>query len=172
MYFHKNGIQLIICDQFPNLRPAKRPNNHIMDNQILFHPSSLSSNMSNLNTLSFWCLVMMVANKLEAVHKNIISGQKTSLLGPKRAILGNQGPWNSPPSGQTARYRKTEGIQSYLRIWGTYDPIESELSDPKKGGLYGCSVKKNRFCKYSQIWSFLGWHCGKNMHLCKKVQHI
>ena len=26
---------------------------------------------------------MMVTNKLEAVHKNIISGQKTSLLGPK-----------------------------------------------------------------------------------------
>ena len=79
---------------------------------------------------------------------------------------------NGPPSGQTATYRKTEVIQSYLRIWGTYDPIESDPSVPKKGGLYGCSVKKNRFCKYSQIWSFLGWHCGKNMHLCKKVQHI
>ena len=41
-----------------------------------------------------------------------------------------------------------------------------ELSETLKGGLY------YRFCKYSQIWSFLGWHCGKNMHLCKKVQHI
>ena len=33
-------------------------------------------------------------------------------------------------------YRKTEGIQSYLRIWGTYDPIESDPSEPKKWGLY------------------------------------
>ena len=47
--------------------------------------------------------------------------------------------------GANPDYRKTEGIQSYLRIWGTYDPIESELSDPKKGGLYGCSVKKTDF---------------------------
>ena len=41
-----------------------------------------------------------------------------------------------------AIYRKTKVIQSYLRMWGTYDPIELELSDPKKLGLYGCSVKK------------------------------
>ena len=36
-----------------------------------------------------------------------------------------QRPKNGPPSDQTATYRKTEVIQSYLRIWGTYDPIES-----------------------------------------------
>ena len=42
-------------------------------------------------------------------------------------------------------YRKTEVIQSYLRIWGTYDPIESGPSDPKKWGLYRRSVKKCRF---------------------------
>ena len=52
---------------------------------------------------------------------------------------------NGPPSGQTATYRKTEVIQSYLRIWGTYDPIESGPSDPKKWGLYRRSVKKCRF---------------------------
>ena len=28
-------------------------------------------------------------------------------------------PKNGPPSGQTATYRKTKVIQSYLRIWGT-----------------------------------------------------
>jgi hypothetical protein len=44
-----------------------------------------------------------------------------------------------------AIYQKTEVIQSYLRMWGTYDPIESEPSDPKKLGLYGCSVKKGDF---------------------------
>merc|ERR1712173_86116 len=38
-----------------------------------------------------------------------------------------------------------EGIQSYLRIWGTYDPIESGPSEPKKWGLYRRSVKKCRF---------------------------
>ena len=52
---------------------------------------------------------------------------------------------NGPPSGQTATYRKTEVIQSYLRIWGTYDPIESGPADPKKWGLYRRSVKKSRF---------------------------
>ena len=52
---------------------------------------------------------------------------------------------NGPPSGQTATYRKTEVIQSYLRIWGTYDPIELGPSDPKKWGLYRRSVKKCRF---------------------------
>ena len=40
-------------------------------------------------------------------------------------------------------YWKTEGIQSYLRIWGSYGPIESGPSERKKGGLYGCSVKKS-----------------------------
>ena len=42
-------------------------------------------------------------------------------------------------------------IQSCLRIWGTYDPIESGSSDPKKWGLYGCSVKKCRFS--GQKWA-------------------
>ena len=32
-------------------------------------------------------------------------------------------------------YRKIEGIQSYLRIWGSYNPIESGLSETQKGGL-------------------------------------
>ena len=58
---------------------------------------------------------------------------------------------NGPPSGQTATYRKTEVIQSYLRIWGTYDPIESGPSDPKKWGLYRRSVKKCRFS--GQKWA-------------------
>ena len=35
---------------------------------------------------------------------------------------------------------KTKCIQSYLRIWVSYDPIESGPSEPKKGGVYGCSV--------------------------------
>ena len=44
-------------------------------------------------------------------------------------------PKNGPPSGQTATYRKTKVIQSCLRIWGTYDPIESGPYDPKKWGF-------------------------------------
>ena len=46
-------------------------------------------------------------------------------------------PKNSPQSDQRAYYRKTEVIQSHLRIWGTYDPIESDSSDPKNGGYMG-----------------------------------
>ena len=42
-------------------------------------------------------------------------------------------------------YLKTEGIQSCLRIWGIYDPIELGPFEPKYGGLYGCSVKKSDF---------------------------
>ena len=72
-------------------------------------------------------------------------GPKNSTFGPKKAHFGQSGPKNGPPSGQTATYRKTKGIQSCLMIWGTYDPIESGPSDPKKWGLYGCSVKKCRF---------------------------
>ena len=60
-------------------------------------------------------------------------------------------PKNGPPSGRTATYRKTEVIQSYLRMWGSYDPIESGPSEPKKWGLYGRSVKKCRFS--GQKWA-------------------
>ena len=60
-------------------------------------------------------------------------------------------PKNDPPSGQTATYRKTEVIQSCLRIWGTYDSIESGPSDPKKWGFHRCSVKKCRFS--GQKWA-------------------
>ena len=62
---------------------------------------------------------------------------ENSTFGPKKGHFGQSGPRNDPPSGQTATYQKTEGIQSYLRIWGTYDPIESGPSDPKNGGYMG-----------------------------------
>ena len=93
---------------------------------------------------------MMVTQKLEDLHREMILSQN-STFGPKKGHFGPSGPRNGPPSGQTATYRKTEGIQSYLRIWGTYDPIESGSSDPKKWGLYGCSVKKCRFS--GQKWA-------------------
>ena len=64
---------------------------------------------------------------------------------PKNGIFRQLGPYNGLPSGQTATYRKTKGIQSYLRIWGCYDPIEWGPTETKKGGLYGCSVRKSDF---------------------------
>ena len=70
---------------------------------------------------------------------------KNNTFGPKKAHFGQSSPKNGLLSGQTATYRKTKGIQSCLMIWGTYDPIELGPSDPKKWGLYGCSVKKCRF---------------------------
>ena len=82
-------------------------------------------------------------------------GPKNSTFGPKKAHFGQSGPKNGLPSGQTATYRKTKGIQSCLMIWGTYDPIESGPSDPKKWGLYGCSVKKCRFWPILRCWLWM-----------------
>ena len=81
-------------------------------------------------------------------------GPRGSRGGPFWAKKGQNPAWkpeNNPPSGKTATYQKTEVIQSYLRIWGTYDPIESGPSDPKKWGLYGRSVKKCTFL--GQKWA-------------------
>ena len=75
------------------------------------------------------------------LHKNMMLGRKQHFV-PKKSHFGQSGLRNSPPSGQTATYRKTEGTQSYLRICGTYDPIELGRSDPKKWGLYRRSEKK------------------------------
>ena len=108
-------------------------------------PRSLPSNMRNIKILSFWCPVGMLTKILEDVQKEVG-------FGPKKGHFGQPGPWNGPSRGQTVTYRKTEGIQSYPRIWGTYDPIESDPSVPKKGGLYGCSVKKCRFSLLDIFW--------------------
>ena len=70
------------------------------------------------------------------VLKKIIFGH-FCIFGLVKGHFGLLGPKNGPPSGQTATYRKTEGIQSYLRIWGRYDPIELGSSDPKNGGYIG-----------------------------------
>ena len=40
----------------------------------------------------------------------------TSIIGHKKGHFGQSGPGNGPPSSRTDTYRKTEGIQSYLRI--------------------------------------------------------
>ena len=64
---------------------------------------------------------------------------------PKNCNFRQLGPYNGLPNSRMGTYRKTKGIHSYLRIWGCYDPIESGPSETKKGGLYGCSVKKNDF---------------------------
>ena len=71
------------------------------------------------------CPVMIITIYFEADHKKLVSSQKSSIFGPQKGHFGQSGPRNGPPGGQTATYQKTEGIQSYLRIWGTYDPIES-----------------------------------------------
>ena len=88
---------------------------------------------------------MVVAKHFGECPKKNYFGPKNSTLGLKKGHFGQSGPWNSPPSNQTATYRKTNGIQSYLWIWGTYDPIESSPSEPRKGRLCGCSVKKSDF---------------------------
>ena len=67
-------------------------------------------------------------NVFEAVHKKLNLGPKQHFWAQKRQFWAI-GPWNGPKSGQTAIYWKTEGVQSYLRIWGTYDPIDLDPSD-------------------------------------------
>ena len=42
-----------------------------------------------------------------------------------------------PPSDRADTYQKTKGIQSYLGIWGRYDPIEPGLFEAKKVGYMG-----------------------------------
>ena len=116
---------------------------------VLAPPRSLPGIMINMKTLSFWCPVMIVAKNFGGCPQKMDFGPKNSTFGPKKAHFGQPGPKNGLPNGQTATYRKTKGIQSCLMIWGTYDPIESGPSDPKKWGLYGCSVKNADF---GQLW--------------------
>ena len=53
-------------------------------------------------------------------------------------------------------YRKTEGIQSCLRIWGSYDPIEWSPSEPKKWGYMGVAWKK------ADLWTKMGPKMGSH----------
>ena len=55
----------------------------------------------------------------------------------KKGLFGQLVPENGLPSGQMGTYLKTEGNQSYLGIWGRYDPIEPGLSEAKKVGYMG-----------------------------------
>ena len=75
------------------------------------------------------------------------------MFGPQKGHFRRSGPRSGPPSGQTATYRKTKVIQSYLRIWRSCHPIESGPSEPKKGWFHRCSVKKCRI--FGQKCSFL-----------------
>ena len=86
------------------------------------------------------------------VLKKIISGH-FCIFGLVKGHFGLLGPKNGPPSGQTATYRKTKVIQSCLRIWGTYDPIESGPYDPKK---WGFRAKKLHF--WPEILHFFTLH--------------
>ena len=44
-----------------------------------------------------------------------------------------------------ATYRKTEDIQSYISIWGRYNPFETGPSERKKSKIYEYRVKKQIF---------------------------
>merc|ERR1711923_593970 len=66
---------------------------------------------------------------------NLNVGLKKNIFDLVNGDFGHWGPQNDQPSGQMTIYRKTEVIQSYLRIWGRYTPIESGPSEPKNGGF-------------------------------------
>ena len=60
-----------------------------------------------------------------------------SIFSQKKGLFGQLVPENGLPSGRMGIYLKTEGNQSYLGIWGRYDPIEPGLSEAKKVGYMG-----------------------------------
>ena len=77
------------------------------------------------------------------------SGQpRGPIFGQKSRNLARN-PKNGLLTCQTATYRKTEVVQSYLRTWGTYDPNELGPYEPKKWVLY--RRKKCRF--FGQKWA-------------------
>ena len=78
---------------------------------------------------------------------------KNCILGPKKEHFCLSEPKNCLPNGRTASHQRSEGIQSYLRIWGWHDPIKLTISETNKWGSCGCSVKKSRFLgkKWAQI---------------------
>ena len=76
-------------------------------------------------------IIIVVMIMVILLFMRVNEGQKKSIFGPQKGHFGQLGPQNGPPSGQTGTYRKTEGIQSYLRIWRSCHPIESGPSEPK-----------------------------------------
>ena len=102
------------------------------------HPSpELIQQHDQTKMLSFWCAVVMVAKHVEDVHKKLILGQKTALLGPKRATLGNRG-------HETARRvakRRPTGKPKLSRVTSGYREVMIPLSwirlTPKNGGYMG-----------------------------------
>ena len=59
-----------------------------------------------------------------ASQKNGFGAEKNCIFGSKKDHFRQSVQENGPPSSRTDTYRKTEGIQSYLRTWGSCDPIE------------------------------------------------
>merc|ERR1719458_1915262 len=78
---------------------------------------------------------------------------KKNTFGPKKGHFGQSGPRNGPPSGQTAIHRKTKGIQSHLRTWGTCDQSGPVRLTQKNGGFIGVAQKNAEFrAKNAVFW--------------------
>ena len=80
---------------------------------------------------------MMVTIFFEAVHKKVISGQKTAFLGPKRATLGNRG----HEMGRRAAKRPPTGKPKVSKVASGYGegiiPLSQVHLSPKNGGYMG-----------------------------------
>ena len=104
--------------------------------------------LQNFSTSSYWRLERKEVHQPWTLGSQILPNRYNGIIcifGPKKGHFRQLGPYNGLPSSQTATFRKTEGIQSYLRICGCYDLIKSGSSEPKKKGFYGCSAKKSDF---------------------------
>ena len=75
-------------------------------------------NAVNTNWSSFRCPVTIVTTFFWGWPQKNWFRAKEQRYWAQKGHFGQWGPRNGLPNGQTAIYRKTEGIQSYLRIWG------------------------------------------------------
>ena len=120
-YKHKNQIFGFLLGQKRALAsPLENAQQHEQQENIVFLVSRHDSN-----------------GEIGGCAQKKIFWAENSTFGPKKGHLGQSVPKNGPPSGQKATYRKTKGIQSYLRIWGTCDQSGPVRLTRKNGGFIG-----------------------------------
>ena len=109
---------------------------------VFYFPAIVKAeNSPHSNFSPLRILVILVTNMSSAYDT---FQNKTEHFGPKKDHFRQTVPENDPPSSRMGTYRKSEGIQSYLRIWGSYDPIASGPSEDVMRGLFGHSEEKKQ----------------------------
>ena len=103
-------------------------------------------------------------------HLKTQSGEKPNKC--NQCDFGQLKPWNGLQNIQMDPYQKSKDIQRFPWMCRKHYSIDLSLSESKKWGLYGCSVKKADLVKFGEILSIFLQHYDKNKHLRKKTQHM